>query len=128
MLSLLKFSTGLEAGASRSEDETKQLYEAGLQASLMRLESQRSKLMIVNNRRPWGSYLDISKPSEDVALYKQYLGDVKQLQKNLGLKPYDDSATMASDAKWEKYLDENPGTKAWATAYPQQALKMKACN
>jgi len=63
-----------------------------------------------------------------VALYKQYLGDVKQLQKNLGLKPYDDSATMASDAKWEKYLDENPGTKAWATAYPQQALKMKACN
>jgi len=53
---------------------------------------------------------------------------VKQLQKNLGLKPYDDSATMASDAKWEKYLDENPGTKAWATAYPQQALKMKACN
>lgn len=127
LLSLLKFSTGLDAGVARSEDETKIFYQEGLKASLQRLELQRMKIMIVNNRRPWCSYLDLSKQTEDVSLYKQYLADVKQLQKNLGVPLYDDFATLASDAQWEKYLIENPGTKVWAATFPQQAEKMKAC-
>ena len=128
VISLLKFSTGLDQGSSQDEEATRRLYESGLKRSLERLEPQRAKIMVVNRRKPWCTYLDLSNKTPDVVTYLEYRNDLQKLQKQLGLPTTDDSASATNDIKWQKYLSDNPGTKAWATAYPSKADKMRACS
>ena len=126
-LALLKFATGLNSGETRSSDITKKLYETGLENSLKRLQGQKSKVLVKNSKKPWCSYVDASKKSDDLTAYEQSVSHVKALYTKLGKGEFSDSSAQTADAQWDQYLTSNPGMAAWTKAFPQQAHALKSC-
>jgi hypothetical protein len=126
-LALLKFATGLNSGETLSSDVTKKLYEAGLVNSLNRLQSQKSKILVKNSKKPWCSYVDTSKKSDDLTAYEQSVSHVKALYTKLGRGEFNDSSSQTANAQWDQYLATNPGMAAWTKAFPQQANALKSC-
>jgi hypothetical protein len=126
-LALLKFATGLNSGETLSSDVTKKLYEAGLENSLNRLQSQKSKILVKNSKKPWCSYVDTSKKSDDLTAYEQSVSHVKALYTKLGRGEFNDSSSQTANAQWDQYLATNPGMAAWTKAFPQQANALKSC-
>lgn len=126
-LALLKFATGLNSGETLSSDVTKKLYEAGLENSLNRLQSQKSKILVKNSKKPWCSYVDTSKKSDDLTAYEQSVSHVKALYAKLGQGEFNDSSSQTANAQWDQYLATNPGMAAWTKAFPQQANGLKSC-
>jgi hypothetical protein len=127
-IALLKFSTGLDSGDTRGPDITKKLYETGLQNSLARLKTQKEKILVKNNKKPWCSYVDTSKKSDDLTVYEQSVSHVKVLYTKLGLGEYSDSKNQATGDQWDQYLSSNPGMATWAKTFPQQADALKSCS
>jgi hypothetical protein len=127
-LALLKFATGLNSGETRSLDATKKLYETGLENSLKKLQSQKDKVLVKNSKKPWCSYVDTSKKSDDLTAYEQSVSHVKALYTKLGKGEFSDSNTQTADAQWDQYLASNPGMATWSKAFPQQATALKSCS
>ena len=127
-IALLKFSTGLGSGDTRGPEITKKLYETGLQNSLARLQTQKGKVLIKNTKKPWCSYVDTSKKSDDLTAYEQSVSHVKALYTKLGLGEYSDSNNQATGDQWDQYLSSNPGMATWAKTFPQQADALKSCS
>jgi hypothetical protein len=127
-LALLKFATGLNSGETRSLDITKKLYETGLDNSLKTLQNQKDKVLVKNSKKPWCSYVDTSKKSDELTAYEQSVAHVKVLYTKLGKDEFNDSSTKTADAQWDQYLASNPGMAAWSKAFPQQANALKSCS
>ena len=126
-MSLLKFSTGLESGQTRSTDVTNKLYERGLQNLTSKLRSERAKILVANSKKPWCSYIDLTKKTDDVKLYEQSLAQLTALNKKLRLPNIEDNSSKPSSEQWNAYLVRNPGLVAWSKAYPVQAIKLREC-
>ena len=124
---LLKFSTGLDAGSKRDPVLLKPLYEAGLVKSEDLLLQLKKPITVVNSRKPWCSYLDLSKNSSDVTAYKDQLAKTNNIRAKLGMSPYSDSNTLSSDKQWDTYLENNQSMRIWASANKAAAEKLRAC-
>ncbi len=127
-ISLLKFSTGLESGEVRGPDKTKRLYEIGLANSMARLQTQKEKILVKNSKKPWCSYVDVAKKTDDVKAYEQSVANVKALHLKLGLGEFNDSSNQATSDQWDQYLRSNSGMAKWAEAFPKQASALKTCS
>lgn len=127
-IALLKFSTALDSGEIRSSDITKKLYENGLQNSLARLQIQKNKILVKNSKKPWCSYVDATKKSDDLKAYEQSVSHIKGLHTKLGLGDFNDSNNQTTSAQWDQYLKSNTGMATWAKAFPQQATALKNCS
>jgi hypothetical protein len=127
-IALLKFSTGLESGEVRGPDITRSLYETGLKNSMARLQGQKEKILVRNTKKPWCSFIDVSKKNDDVKAYEQSVANVKALHLKLGLPAFNDSSNQATDVQWDQYLNANPGMAQWSKAFPQQATTLKKCS
>ena len=125
-MELLRFATGLTAGTRRGPETTKPLYEAGLQQSMLELETLKKPLLVVNNKKPWCSTIKLN-DNQDSAAYKGMVEHINALRRKLDLPPVQDMATKTVDQQWEAYLDSKPGLRQWAAAYKQQAETLKQC-
>lgn len=125
-MELLRFSTGLAAGARRSTEVTRPLYEAGLKRSVLALDRLKMPLTVVNTQKPWCTSLKLSE-SKESSEYKDMLSHVNTLRSKLGLPLLNDESTFTTDQQWEAYLDARPGLRQWASAYKQQAEVLKKC-
>jgi hypothetical protein len=128
IMSLLKFSTGLEAGIKREKSILRPLYEKGLTNSMNALEKSRKRVLVQNERKPWCSYLDLTKRSQESIQYETDLARVNAVRKNLGLEALEDQNSASTSEQWNAHLAKTPGLKAWAAAYPKQAESLKSCN
>lgn len=124
---LLKFSTGLDAGAKRDPVALKPLYQSGLKKSEERLAELKKPITVVNSRKPWCSYLDLQKNSSEVQAYKDQLAKINNIRAKIGEPPYNDSNALSSDKQWQIYLDSNPSMSIWASANKSAAEKLRAC-
>jgi hypothetical protein len=127
-IALLKFSTGLNSGETRSSDITKKLYETGLENSLKTLQNQKDKVLVKNSKKPWCSYVDTSKKSDELTAYEQSVAHVIALYTKLGKGEFNDSSSKTANVQWDQYLASNPGVAAWSKAFPQQANALKSCS
>ena len=125
-MELLRFSTGLPAGARRGPDATKPLYEAGLRQSLLELETLKQPLLVVNNIKPWCSTIQLTN-NPDSAAYRGMVEHINALRRKLELPPVPDLASQSTAQQWEAYLDSKPGLRQWAAAFKQQAESLKQC-
>ena len=125
-MELLRFFNGLTAGTRRGPETTRALYEAGLQKSMLELETLKKPLLVVNNKKPWCSTIKLS-DNQDSAAYKGMVEHINALRRKLELPPMQDQATKSDDQQWEAYLDSKPGLRQWAAAYKQQAQTLKQC-
>ncbi len=102
-MELLRFSTGLTGGTRCGPETTRPLYEAGLQKSMLELETLKKLLLVVNNKKPWCSTIKLS-DNQDSAAYKGMVEHIIALRRKLELPPMQDQATKSADQQWEAYL------------------------
>lgn len=126
-MELLKYASGLDAGTRRPAADLKPLYQAGLQRSMDKLAQARESVLVKNTRKPWCSYVDLSKQSTAVNEYKQAVERINTLHSTLGLEIFTDSASTSSDSQWQEYLQGNPSIAAWAAANKKSADALKKC-
>ena len=115
-MELLRFSTGLPAGARRGPDATQPLYEAGLKSSLLELETLKQPLLVVNNIKPWCSTIQLTN-NPDSATYRGMAEHINALRRKLELPPVPDLASQPTAQQWEAYPVSKPGLRQWAAAY-----------
>jgi len=125
---ILTNGTGLKASKKRDEDYLRPIRQSALEKQENRLVSEASKLMSVNNKKPWCSKLDLTGKAGDVTAYKSILDSVNRLRKQLSLPEYSQNLSASSDSKWVAYLAEKPDMNMWAQSNKQAASKLKDCS
>lgn len=125
---ILTTGTGLKASKKRDEDYLRPIRQSALEKQENRLVSEAQKLMIINNKKPWCSKLDLTGKAGDITTYKSILDSVNRLRKQLSLPEYSQNLSASSDSKWVAYLAEKPDMKMWAQSNKQAASKLQDCS
>ena len=123
----LTISTGLDAGVRRSRDEVSLIKSGLAQEMLDKLEEYKKPLLVVNNRKPWCSSIDLNTESAERSKYLQQKQLIVDLYNDLDME-YEPDEIGNSDIRWEEYLKSNPNMKKWAEANPEAAKSHKSCD
>lgn len=124
---LLQTGTGLKATQRRTENELVTIRQSALIAQEKLLGDEKQPLIVVNAKKQWCSYLDLSGRYNSTEVYTKVLANVNNLRAILAQTKYLESESRSSSQKWNEHLDANPGLKAWVKANPKAAANLSEC-
>ena len=124
---LLQTGTGLKATQRRTDNELVAIRQSALIAQEKLLENEKQPLIIINPKKQWCSYLDLSGRNNSTEAYTKVLANVNNLRAILAQTKYLEIESRSSSQKWNEHLDANPGLKAWVKANPKAAANLSEC-
>lgn len=124
---LLQTGTGLKATQRRTDNELVAIRQSALIDQEKLLENEKLLLIIINPKKPWCSYLDLSGKTNSTEAYDKVLANVNNLRAILAQTKYLETELRSSSQKWNEHLGSNPGLKAWVKANPKAAANLSEC-
>lgn len=127
ILSALRAISDLPPNKSRSDEQVRAIQKQILDELVVKREDLANLMLSKNSRKPWCQYIDFSKDSNSTSAYNRLSKQINTISERLEIPAPVVAAETSSGAKWEEYLDQNPGMRLWAEANATAAAQLKEC-